>query len=60
MGQLAGAVWAALGLGVLSKFLEASSGAVIAKIVILLLIIAVIQKRPQGLFALKGRTVEGA
>jgi urea transport system permease protein len=59
VGQLAGAVWAALGLGLLSKFLEASAGAVIAKILILVLIVLVIQKRPQGLFALKGRTVEG-
>jgi urea transport system permease protein len=59
VGQLAGAVWAALGLGVLSKFMEASAGAVIAKILILVLIVIVIQKRPQGLFALKGRTVEG-
>jgi urea transport system permease protein len=60
VGQLAGAVWAAVGLGILSKFLEASAGAVIAKILILVLIVLVIQKRPQGLFALKGRTVEGA
>ena len=59
VGQLAGAVWAALGLGVVSKFLEASAGAVIAKILILALVVVVIQKRPQGLFAPRGRTVEG-
>ena len=58
VGQLAGAVWAALGLGVLSKFLEGWSGAVLAKIVVLGLIIVFIQKRPQGLFAVKGRFVE--
>ncbi|MBI5592180.1 MAG: urea ABC transporter permease subunit UrtB [Deltaproteobacteria bacterium] len=58
VGQLAGAVWAALGLGVFSKFLEGWSGAVIAKIAILVFIIVFIQKRPQGIFALKGRTVE--
>jgi urea transport system permease protein len=58
VGQLAGAVWAALGLGVVSKFLEGWTGAVIAKIVVLVFIIVFIQKRPQGLFALKGRTVE--
>lgn len=58
VGQLAGAVWAALGLGLASKFLEASAGAVIAKILILALIVVVIQKRPQGLFAPRGRTVE--
>ncbi len=58
VGQLAGAAWAALGLGVVSKFLESWSGAVIAKIIVLVIIIIFIQKRPQGLFALKGRTVE--
>ncbi|BDG09201.1 urea ABC transporter permease subunit UrtB [Anaeromyxobacter paludicola] len=58
VGQLAGAVWAALGLGVLSKFLEGWSGAVIAKIAVLAFIIVFIQKRPQGLFALKGRFAE--
>ncbi|MCP5248673.1 MAG: urea ABC transporter permease subunit UrtB [Candidatus Accumulibacter sp.] len=58
VGQLAGAVWAALGLGVLTKFLEGWTGAVVAKIVVLVIIIIFIQKRPQGLFALKGRFVE--
>jgi urea transport system permease protein len=58
VGQLAGAVWAALGLGVVTKFLEGWAGAVIAKIVVLVIIIVFIQKRPQGLFALKGRFVE--
>ncbi len=58
VGQLAGTVYAALGLGVLSKFLEPHIGAVMTKILVLVLIIAFIQKRPQGLFALKGRTVE--
>ncbi|NWG31837.1 MAG: urea ABC transporter permease subunit UrtB [Rhodocyclaceae bacterium] len=58
VGQLAGAVWAALGLGVVTKFLEGWAGAVIAKIVVLVFIIVFIQKRPQGLFALKGRFVE--
>jgi urea transport system permease protein len=58
VGQLAGAVWAALGLGIFTKFLEGWSGAVIAKIVVLVFIIIFIQKRPQGLFAMKGRFVE--
>ena len=58
VGQLAGTVYAALGLGVMNKFLEAWQGAVLAKIMILVIIIIFIQKRPQGLFALKGRTVE--
>ena len=55
VGQLAGAVWAALGLGLTAKLLEGVMGAVLAKIAVLLFIIAFIQKRPQGLFALKGR-----
>ena len=58
VGQLAGAVWAALGLGVFAKLLEGWAGAVIAKIVVLVFIIIFIQKRPQGLFALKGRFVD--
>jgi urea transport system permease protein len=58
VGQLAGTVYAGLGLGIANKFLEGWSGAVLAKIIVLAFIIIFIQKRPQGLFALKGRTVE--
>ena len=58
VGQLAGAVLAALGLGIATKFLEGLAGAVVAKILVLVFIILFIQKRPQGLFALKGRFVE--
>jgi urea transport system permease protein len=58
VGQLAGAVWAALGLGIATKFIEGWAGAVIAKILVLVFIIIFIQKRPQGLFALKGRFVD--
>jgi urea transport system permease protein len=58
VGQLAGAVVAGLGLGMLSKFIEPSMGAVITKIVILVLIIGFIQRRPQGLFALRERSLE--
>jgi len=56
VGQLAGTVYAALGLGVVNKFIEGWAGAVLAKIAVLVLIILIIQKRPQGLFALKGRS----
>ncbi|MFZ2987905.1 urea ABC transporter permease subunit UrtB [Ideonella sp.] len=55
VGQLAGTVYAALGLGVLNKFLEGWAGAVLAKIMVLVFIVIFIQKRPQGIFALKGR-----
>ena len=58
VGQLAGTVVAALGLGVLNKIIEPFWGAVIAKIAILLLIVLFVQKRPQGLFAPKGRSAE--
>ena len=58
VGQLAGTVYAALGLGVLNKFLEGWTGAVLAKIAVLVLIIIFIQKRPQGIFAMKGRSAE--
>ncbi|CAA9439789.1 MAG: Urea ABC transporter, permease protein UrtB, partial [uncultured Ramlibacter sp.] len=49
VGQLAGTVYAALGLGVLNKFIEGWAGAVLAKIAVLVLIVVFIQKRPQGL-----------
>ena len=55
VGQLAGTVYAALGLGFANKLLEAWPGAVLAKIAVLVFIIFFIQKRPQGMFALKGR-----
>ncbi len=58
VGQLAGTVYAALGLGVLNKLLEGWTGAVLAKIAVLVFIIVFIQKRPQGLFAMKGRSAE--
>ena len=58
VGQLAGTVYAALGLGVLNKFLEGWTGAVLAKIAVLVFIIVFIQKRPQGIFAMKGRSAE--
>jgi urea transport system permease protein len=58
VGQLAGTVVAALGLGVLNKLLEGWAGAVLAKIMVLAVIVVFIQKRPQGLFAMKGRSAE--
>ncbi|MDP1566361.1 MAG: urea ABC transporter permease subunit UrtB [Polaromonas sp.] len=58
VGQLAGTVYAAMGLGILNKFLEGWTGAVLAKIAVLVLIIIFIQKRPQGIFAMKRRSAE--
>jgi urea transport system permease protein len=59
VGKLAGTVIGAFGLGIVNKLLEPVSGAVLGKIIVLGLIILFIQKRPQGIFALKGRAVEG-
>lgn len=58
VGQLAGTVYAALGLGLVNKLLEGWTGAVLAKIAVLVFVIVFIQKRPQGIFAMKGRSAE--
>jgi len=58
VGNLWGTLVGAFTLGIANKFLEPYAGAVLAKIAILVLIILFIQKRPRGLFALKGRAVE--
>jgi len=58
VGQLAGTVVAAFGLGIINKLLEPQIGAVLGKIAILVLIVLFIQKRPQGLFAFKGRVID--
>jgi urea transport system permease protein len=58
VGKLAGTLAGAFGLGILNKLLEPAAGAVLGKIVILGLIILFIQRRPQGIFALKGRAAE--
>jgi len=58
VGNLWGTLVGAFALGIANKFLEPFAGAVLGKIAILVLIILFIQKRPRGLFALKGRAVE--
>jgi urea transport system permease protein len=58
VGNLWGTLVGAFSLGILNKFLEPYAGAVLGKIAVLVLIILFIQKRPRGLFALKGRSVE--
>jgi urea transport system permease protein len=58
VGNLWGTLVGAMSLGILNKFLEPFAGAVLGKILVLVLIILFIQKRPRGLFALKGRAVE--
>lgn len=58
VGNLWGTLVGAMSLGIANKFLEPFAGAVLGKIVVLVLIILFIQKRPRGLFALKGRAIE--
>lgn len=58
VGNLWGTLVGALSLGVINKFLEPYAGAVLGKILVLIFIILFIQRRPRGLFALKGRAVE--
>ncbi len=58
VGNLWGTLLGALSLGLANKFLEPIAGAVLGKIILLAVIILFIQRRPRGLFALKGRAVE--
>ena len=58
VGNLWGTTLGALTLGIVNKFLEPVAGAVMAKIVVLVLLILFIQRRPRGMFPLKGRAVE--
>jgi urea transport system permease protein len=58
VGNLWGTLVGALSLGILNKFMEPYAGAVLGKILILIGVILFIQRRPRGLFALKGRAVE--
>ncbi len=58
VGNLWGTLISGLSLGVVNKFLEPVSGAVLAKILVLIFIILFIQKRPRGLFPQKGRAAE--
>jgi urea transport system permease protein len=59
VGNIAGTVVGGLGLGMVNKLLEPVAGAVLGKISVLIFIILFIQRRPQGVFALKGRMAEG-
>ena len=58
VGNLWGTLFAAMTLGVVDKFVEPFEGAVLAKILVLVFLILFIQRRPQGLFPLKGRAAE--
>ena len=58
VGNLWGTILGAMTLGIVNKFLEPVAGAVLGKIVVLVLLILFIQRRPRGMFPLKGRAVE--
>ena len=58
VGNLWGTLVAALTLGITNKLLEPFAGAVLGKIIVLVALILFIQRKPRGLFPLKGRAVE--
>ncbi|MBT3400682.1 MAG: urea ABC transporter permease subunit UrtB [Rhodospirillaceae bacterium] len=58
VGSLWGTIVGAFSLGIVNKFLEPVSGAILGKVVVLVIIILFIQRRPRGLFALKGRAAD--
>ncbi|MCX7375798.1 MAG: urea ABC transporter permease subunit UrtB [Alphaproteobacteria bacterium] len=58
VGNLWGTLVSALTLGIVNKFLEPLAGAVLGKIVVLVLVILFIQRKPRGMFPIKGRAVE--
>lgn len=55
VGNLWGTLVGAMGLGIINKFLEPYAGAVLAKVLVLVLLILFIQKKPKGMFPQKGR-----
>lgn len=58
VGSLYGTLVGAMSIGVVNKFLEPMAGAVLGKIFVLIIVILFIQRRPRGLFAVKGRAAE--
>lgn len=57
IGRIKGAVIAAFALGLIQAFVEYSTGASIAKFVVLVAVVAFLQFRPQGLFTVKTRSL---
>jgi urea transport system permease protein len=58
VGSLAGTLIGAFSLGIINKILEPWAGAVLAKVFVLVAVMAFIQGRPRGLFPQKGRAAE--
>jgi urea transport system permease protein len=58
VGNLWGTLVGAVSLGIANKLLEPVAGAVLGKIAVLVLLVLFIQRRPRGLFPIKGRAAE--
>lgn len=58
VGNLWGTLVSAMSLGVINNFLEPHAGAMLAKVLVLVMLILFIQKKPRGLFPQKGRAAE--
>ena len=57
IGKVKGAVLAALALGIMQSFLQLSTTASLAKVLLLLLVVGFLQLRPQGLFSVRTRSL---
>ena len=60
VGNLWGALVGGMSMGIVNKLLEPYSGAVLAKILVLVALILFIQRRPRGLFPQTGRSSENS
>ncbi|WP_280457662.1 urea ABC transporter permease subunit UrtB [Nocardia carnea] len=57
LGQIRGAVLAAVALGLLNSFIEYSTTASVAKVIVFVVIVIFLQVRPQGLFMIRSRSL---
>jgi len=57
LGQLRGAVFAAIGLGVLQSLVEFKTQASLAKVVCFAAVVLLLQVRPQGLVSVRSRAL---
>jgi len=57
LGQIKGAVIAAFALGLLNSYIEYSTTASMAKVIVFVIIVAFLQARPQGMFTVKTRSL---
>jgi len=57
LGQIKGAVIAAIALGILNSFIEYNTTASVAKVAVFVIIVIFLQIRPQGLFTVQSRSL---